>query len=207
MAESLLKSSASSGGTRASLLARVCERDSEAWNELVELYGPLVAYWCQHSQLDGHATADCVQDVFLAVHRKVEAYHPQSTNGSFRAWLWTITRNKVRDHLRKSHWPAPGGTTALGNLQQLSDPRERPNVHDLSDDEPSGPDELRSLVTRALGQIKVEFTSRTWAIFERSLIDQLPTPLVAEQFQVTTANVRQIRSRILRRLREQLGDT
>ncbi len=51
-----------------------------------------------------------------------------------------------------------------------------------------------------------EFTERSWGIFERSVIDNVPTAVVAQQFQVTDATVRQIRSRILRRLRQQLGD-
>ncbi len=111
----------SSGATRASLLARVRDRDGSAWYELVELYGPLVAHWCQRCGLEPHATADCVQDVFLAVHRNIALYQPQAVNGSFRAWLWTITRNKIRDAFRKSRWPAAGGTTALGNLQKVAD--------------------------------------------------------------------------------------
>ncbi len=55
-------------------------------------------------------------------------------------------------------------------------------------------------------QIQPEFEPRTWEIFHRSVIDQLPTNLVAEEFGVTAANVRKVRSRILHRLREQLGD-
>ena len=193
--------SASSGATRSSLLARVCERDGQAWSELVELYGPLIAHWCQRCGLQSHATADCVQDVFLAVHRHVALYQPQGASGSFRAWLWTITRNKIRDCIRKTQWPAAGGTTALGNLQQLADDVDEPGL-----DQPSSVEDVQSLAARALKQIQIEFEPRTWEIFHRSVIDQVPTNLVAAEFGVTAANVRKVRSRILHRLREQLGD-
>lgn len=192
---------ASSGATRASLLARVCDCDSAAWHELVEFYGPLIAHWCQRCGLEPHATADCVQDVFLAVHRTVRNYQPQATHGSFRAWLWTITRNKIRDTLRRTRWPAEGGSTALGNLQQLAE-----NPDDLCLDQPSSAVDVHNLLSRALKQIQIEFEPRTWEIFHRTVIDQVPTNLVAEQFGVTAANVRKVRSRILHRLREQLGD-
>lgn len=190
----------STGATRASLLARVGERDASAWNELVELYGPLIAHWCGRCGLEPHATADCVQDVFLAVHRNLANYQPQATQGSFRAWLWTITRNKIRDALRKHNWPATGGSTALGKLHQLADDPEG------CFDQPSSVADVKSLVNRAMYQIKIEFEPRTWEIFARSVIDQVPTNLVAEQFGVTAAYVRKVRSRILHRLREQLGD-
>ncbi len=197
MTEVLLDTHSSSGGTRASLLARVRQRDGVAWNELVELYGPLIAHWCQRYQLESHATADCVQEVFLAVHRHIQTYQPQRASGSFRAWLWTITRSKIHDWQRKTQWPAAGGSTALGNLQQLVS---------MADDEPSTNADVHSLMARALAQIQVEFEARTWEIFHRSVIDQVATPLVAQQFNVSAANVRKIRSRILHRLREQLGD-
>lgn len=196
MAELSLDRQPSSGATRASLLDRVCDREPAAWHELVELYGPLIAHWCHRCRLESHATADCVQEVFLAVHRTIGNYQPQRQSGSFRAWLWTITRNKIRDMLRRSPWPAQGGTTALGDLQQLA----------IEEVEPSSSEDVQSLVARALSQIRVEFEARTWEIFQRSVIDQVPTQLVAEQFGITAANVRKVRSRILHRLREQLGD-
>ncbi len=201
MANQLLTHKSSSGATRGSLLARVRNRDSSAWSELVELYGPLIAHWCLRCGLHSHASADCVQEVFLAVHRSLGSYQPQAASGSFRAWLWTITRNKIRDVLRKSQWPAVGGSTAHANLQQLSsDPVE------LCLDQPSSAADLHSLVARALQQIQVDFEARTWEIFLRSVVDQVPTQLVAQQFEITAANVRKIRSRVLHRLREQLGD-
>lgn len=191
-----------SGATRASLLSRAKQQDAAAWRELVSLYGPLVAHWCHRCGLDSHTAADCVQDVFTSVAKSLNGFRAEGSSGSFRGWLWTITSNKIKDMVRRSrNQPsAPGGSTALHFLQNL------PQDLDVPDVEPSEPQQLSDLVGRGLEQVRGEFEPRTWDIFRRCVIDQISTAIVAEEFCVTAAAVRQVRSRVLRRLRQQLGD-
>ncbi len=192
----------SSNATRSSLLQRASQWDAQAWRELVDLYGPLVAHWCRGCSLDLHSSADCVQDVFAAVTVAIEQFSPQRETGSFRAWLWTITRNKLRDHFRRiAGTPAAtGGSTAMGLMQQVIDPVVIP------DDEPTGDLHLQQLTSRALSQVQSEFEPRTWQAFWRSVVDGIGTSDVARELEMSEATVRQSRSRILRRLRQQLGD-
>lgn len=168
----------------------------------MQLYGPLIAHWCRRCGLDYQQAADGVQEVFAAVVRSLDSFQPQRASGAFRAWLWTITRNKVRDmHRRQNEQPqAQGGSLALANLQALCAPT------DSSEAEPTEDLQLSQLVARALKQVQAEFEPKTWSIFQRSVVDRLPTHLVAEQFQVTPATVRKVRSRVLHRLRQQMGD-
>ncbi|MEM8733143.1 MAG: sigma-70 family RNA polymerase sigma factor [Planctomycetota bacterium] len=191
-----------SQSTRLSLLSRARERDSVAWSELVDLYGPLIAHWCYRCGFDSHQTADCVQDVFAAVARSLSDYKAQRESGAFRAWLWTITSNKIRDSLRRRRQsPTPsGGSTALAQLEQV------PGETEIPESEPTERDQLDELVSRGLEQVRAEFEPRTWDIFRRSVVDQVATAIVAGEFCVTPAAVRQARSRVLRRLRQQLGD-
>ena len=194
--------SKSSGATRASLISRARGQQSEAWQELVELYGPLIAHWCSRCRLDTHAAADCIQEVFASVAKSLDRFQPAKSNGAFRGWLWRITSNKIRDHFRRDgkQTQGAGGSTALQKLHDL------PAEFLIPDEEPSEAVELQRLVARGLSQVRAEFEARTWRIFERSVIDQLSTDAVAVEFAVTPAAVRQIRSRVLRRLRQQLGD-
>ncbi len=200
--EITMSTESSSHLTRSSLLQRASQQDAEAWRELVDLYGPLVTFWCRRCQPDSHVTADCVQDVFASVAVAIQDFKPLRTTGSFRAWLWTITRNKLHDHFRRSARApeATGGSTALGRMQQVTDPFPIP------DEEPSGELELQQLTSRAMAQVQSEFETRTWQAFWRSVVDGIATDTVADELQMSNATVRQSRSRILRRLREQLGD-
>ncbi|MCA9183857.1 MAG: sigma-70 family RNA polymerase sigma factor [Planctomycetales bacterium] len=170
------------------------------------MYGPLIAHWSRLSGLDHHAAADCVQQTFTAVLRSLNGCQARKLSGSFRSWLWTIASNKIRDHRRSSRREASGvgGSTALQALQQL--PMEELSEEVLTDAEPVDAEQLSALVARAREQIREEFAPRTWEIFSRAVVDQIPTAMVAQEFSVTPAAVRQARSRILRRLRQQLGD-
>lgn len=199
-------SSTHSSGTRESLLSRARRQDADAWRDLVELYGPLVAHWGFRRGLDAHQTADLVQEVFASVARKLDAFDSLCEQGTFRGWLWTITANKLRDRARRdAHRAAPrSGSTALGELQQIVDPRDASAA--LDEEEPSSVDQLRSLTARGLEQVRGEFEPQSWDIFQRLIIDRRSTAEVAEEFNKKPAAIRQLRSRVLRRLRQQLGD-
>lgn len=199
-------SGSNSAATRLSLISRARARQADAWCELIDLYGPLVAAWIRRSGLDVHATSDCVQEVFTSVYKSLDRYRARDEAGSFRGWLWTITANKMRDRFRGQHLhdQARGGSSALLSLQTIADPNT--DAAGIPDEEPTSNDDLRNLMTRAMVQVKAEFEEKTWLIFLRSAVDQLPTQAVAEQFEVTPATVRKIRSRVMRRLRQQFGD-
>ena len=77
---------------------------------------------------------------------------------------------------------------------------------DVNDEEPENEEQTSALVHRAMSQVEADFEPRTWQVFSRSVIDQIATSVVADEFGISQAAVRQIRSRILRRVRQQLGD-
>jgi RNA polymerase sigma-70 factor (ECF subfamily) len=86
------------------------------------------------------------------------------------------------------------------NLQQI------PEVGDSSAIDPSSPDMLRDLVLKAMKSVRVEFRVCSWKAFWRTAVDGLPTDMVANELGMSVAAIRQARSRIMRRLREELGD-
>jgi RNA polymerase sigma-70 factor (ECF subfamily) len=197
-----MQAESSSHATRSSLLHRARQRDGFAWRELVDLYGPLIAYWCRRCRIDDHSAADCVQEVFASVAGGLKTFRPDRETGSFRAWLWTITRRKVLDHLRRTNRSpiAVGGSTAFGLMQEVAD------ANLIPDEEPTGELQLKQLTSRALAQVQSEFEASTWQAFWRSVVDGIATDEVARELHTSVASVRQARSRILRRLRQQLGD-
>ena len=62
------------------------------------------------------------------------------------------------------------------------------------------------LYRRAPEFVRGEFEPRTWQMFWRSVIDGLPTAAVAAELGTSPAAVRQARSRILRRFREEVEE-
>lgn len=183
-----------------SLAQRLQDGSTGAWRELVELYGPLVDSWCRKSNVPNHAIPDVAQEVFIAAFRGLRNFDVSQPNATFRGWLWTIARSRAIDFFRnqanKQH--ARGGSTALIDMQSVVDP--------VPLDEPTEVDQASGLLHRAMEQIRVDFAANTWDLFWRSTVLGHPTDLIARENNVTSAAVRQAKSRVLRRLRKQLGD-
>jgi len=185
-----------------SLAIRLREGSADAWRELVDLYGPLVDSWCRRAGLSAAARADVGQEVFLAVHRGIGRFDATRAHATFRGWLWTITRNAILKWLRRREPEPTGGSTALARLAGIPDSWEEA----ASDEPPSTPDESASLLRRALEQIRPTVEPQSWqAFWSTTVLGQSATD-VAEELDLTPAAVRQAKSRILRRLRRQLGD-
>src|SRR5579872_2380249 len=98
------------GSTSSSLLARARSQAPGAWERLADLYCPLVYGWARRAGLRAEDAADVVQDVFRAVLAHLSSFRRERSGDTFRGWLWTITRNKVRDlQRRQSGQPLAAG--------------------------------------------------------------------------------------------------
>jgi RNA polymerase sigma-70 factor (ECF subfamily) len=190
-----------SSGTSRSLVARVQADDPEAWERLVNLYAPLVLQWCRCGGLPDQDTADIFQDVFQAVVVSVGSFHRERKGDTFRGWLRRITQNKVRDHFRRLGREARGvgGSSARELLAQLPGPQP-------AEDEPTPGAAESGLFARALGLIRGEFEDRTWAAFWQTAVEGRGPKDVAADLAMSPGAVRVAKSRVLHRLREELGD-
>jgi len=185
------------------LAIRLRDGSSDAWRELVDLYGPLVDSWCRRAGLSAAAArADIGQEVFFAVHRGISRFDPTRPQATFRGWLWVITRNAVLKWLQSHELPPSGGSTALGRLAEIPDPWEG----ETSDESSSTPDESAALLRRALDQIRPTIEPQTWDAFWNTAVLGRSAGEVAKELGLTPAAVRQAKSRTLRRIRRQLGD-
>ena len=186
--------------TSISLVQRVQRNDAQAWERLVELYTPLVYTWCRQHGLSSHDAADVLQEVFRAVHRTVGNFRRERPSDSFRGWLWTITRNKVRDHFRAvANRPNPAcGTDAQMRFAEL--PEEEPPT----DPSLAAGDGKSSPFYGALELVRSEFEDRTWQAFWQVTVEEKTTAEVADALGISVNAVRLAKSRVLRRLRSEL---
>jgi RNA polymerase sigma-70 factor (ECF subfamily) len=189
-----------STGTSLSLLQRIRADDAEAWERLVALYGPLVFRWCRRWDLQDQDVADVFQEVFQAVAAHVADFRKERPGDTFRGWLRTITANKVRDHFRRlGREPGgAGGTDAQVRLAQVPAPVVETDADDRDLDD--------ALFRQSLDFIRQEFEDRTWQAFWRTAVDGRAPKDVAAELAMSPGAVRVAKCRVLRRLREELGD-
>lgn len=187
----------SSQETSLTLLQRLRGGDQQAWWRLVYLYEPLVEQWSRRWQFQPDDINDVCQEVFLAVALRIEDFQRDRPGDSFRGWLWTIARNKISDHLRRR--------IRERNLQEDSEyARYLQNLPEQIPAEDNATE--RGLLERARNLIRSEFEERTWQMFWRAAVEGHPTDVIAADFGITPNGVRLARSRVQRRLQEELGE-
>jgi RNA polymerase sigma-70 factor (ECF subfamily) len=190
----------SATATSRSLLAGARARDAAAWERMVTLYAPLVFHWCGQWGLPPDDTADVFQEVFQSVAAHIGGFRREKAGDTFRGWLRTITRNKVNDYYRRrQHEPGGvGGSEARVLLSQLPD---------ATDDEVRSDDVAENAVLhRALDLVRGEFEPRTWQAFWRTAVEGRAAGDVAAELAMSAGAVRVAKSRVLHRLRAELGD-
>ncbi len=186
--------------TSHSLLQRARDKQPEAWQRLVLLYTPLVRHWCRRGGVAPQDIDDVVQEVFAKAVAALDSFQRREATDTFRGWLNGVTRHRILEHFRRvrRQLAAAGGSAAHGLILN------QPELPTEPDDEERA---LNSQLYRdALEYLRGEFEARTWQMFWRSVVDALPTASVAAELGVTSAAVRQARSRILRRIREELAE-
>jgi RNA polymerase sigma-70 factor (ECF subfamily) len=187
--------------TSLTLLGRVKQNESDAWNRLVDLYGPMVYFRChRHWNLRPSDAEHIGQDVFTALARKVGDFQRQRA-GSFRKWLRTITDNKCRD-LMRGRWiaEASGGTAAREVLANL------PDETDVDGETLADNCARMQVIRQALSAIENEFSERDIGIFWSIAVDDRYRQDVAKDLGVSNNTIYIVYSRVKNRLREIFDD-
>ncbi|MCE9534048.1 MAG: sigma-70 family RNA polymerase sigma factor [Planctomycetes bacterium] len=175
-----------------SLLERLRQQpDADSWCRFVELYTPLLYQFSVKLGLTKPRAEDLVQEVFAILVRELPRFEYDPSR-SFRAWLWTIFRNKSHEFRRRFD-PLAGANPAP---QTLIDPNP---ISDLEEAEFN-----RYLVHRAMQIMKAEFAETTWRACLACVVEEQAPEDVAEELGITKEAVYQAKSRVLRRLRQEL---
>jgi RNA polymerase sigma-70 factor (ECF subfamily) len=183
--------------TRASLLVQLRSGSNHvAWQEFVKLYGPVIYGFARKRGLQDADAADLMQDVLRSVSGAIGRLDYDRKQGTFRGWLFTITRNKVFNFLsaRRLRPQATGDT----------------NTHQLLGSQPDGQDvseawEMeyqRRLASLAMEQIKGEFQENTWKAFWLTAVEGASAAEVSKQVGLSAGAIYVAKSRVLARLKE-----
>jgi RNA polymerase sigma-70 factor, ECF subfamily len=186
--------------TSLTLLHRAAAADHESWQRLVTIYGPLVRHWARTAGVRVCDIDDVAQDVFQVLAGKLHEFDSEKGRG-FRAWLWGISRNKLREFLRRGEAGAvaAGGTDA--HIAMASVPAEL--------DEETwtfiGASGAGQLLNAALNLVREDTQPHVWEAFWKMTIDGLPAADVGRELGMSSKAVRQAKYRVLQRLRLELG--
>jgi RNA polymerase sigma factor (sigma-70 family) len=180
--------------TRPSLLLRIRDpQDADSWSSFVDLYSPLILRFSRKRGLQEADAADVAQDVLAQVARSIREFTYQPERGRFRDWLGTVVRHRVHRFFKREANRAHGADgdwlDDLPAAEQDSDWSAAFNAHILHE---------------ALERAKPHFEDSTWEAFRLAWLEQQPATTAAERLNITVAAVYLAKSRVLKRLREEV---
>ena len=187
--------------TRVTLLTRLRDgKDGDAWREFFDLYGPVVYRFARNRGLQDADAADLMQDVLRSVARNAHRMEYDPKRGTFRGWLYTVTRNKIYNFLssQKNRPRASGDSDAHERLQAVPAREE------------DGPDAdwereyQQRLTDRAMDLVKDEFQPATWQAFWGTAVEGKAAGEVGVGLKMSPGAVYVAKSRVLARLREEV---
>jgi RNA polymerase sigma factor (sigma-70 family) len=185
--------------TRASLLVQLRDgANHEAWQEFVKLYGPVVYGFARKRGLQDADAADLMQDVMRSVSSAIGRLDYDRNQGTFRGWLFTITRNKVFNFLsaRRIRPQGSGDSTTNRLLETHADANDGVDAWEI--------EYQRRLAALAMDQVKPEFQETTWRAFWLTAVEDQAAADVARQVGLSTGAVYVAKSRVLARLKAEV---
>lgn len=149
------------------LIEWVANGDASCLGTLFERYHQGVYRYCRQIAKDNALAEDIVQEVFIKILRKAGSFRNE---GTFKAWLFNITRNVSLDHLRK--------VKRQGYTEPFEDSTADGLVdHRSAEQAASGAEDI-SLLTRALARLPTAAQEVIWlGRFEFSSFEELAQAL------------------------------
>ena len=184
--------------TRHSLLVRLREvDDAPAWTEFVAIYESAIYRYARHKGLQGADAEDVTQAVLEAVYNRIDRWDADKARGSFRVWLFRVTRNlaaKAWNDWRRNPVRA-SGSMAEPLLAEIPEPsEEEKSIFEL--------EYRRSLFHWAAEKVRDDVQEATWTAFRMTAVDGVTPKDAAGQLGISVASVYTAKCRVLSRIRE-----
>ncbi len=158
------------------------------------MYAPVVyGYAIKHGLQDADA-ADFAQDTILGLMRSLKTFEYDCSKGSFRGWLVTVLRNRLKRivHQATREYRGSGDSAVLQQLSELP----------MKQTDESWEREVKlNEFHWAAQRIQFEFQPKTWSAFWQTTVIGQSVQQVAEELGITVGAVYVARSRVLARIR------
>ncbi|HBE72059.1 MAG TPA: sigma-70 family RNA polymerase sigma factor [Planctomycetaceae bacterium] len=171
--------------------------DDEAWQDFVRVYSPLIYNYCRSRHVQAQDAADITQEVLLRVNRAIASFEYSSKRGLFRDWLARIVRNELSRYVGKKR---TGTTVQHSQHEFLEEPGASGEDGSLWQEHFQ-----QHILNVALERTKPQFETVTWRLFTQAWVEQKNAADVAEEQSVGVDQVYVAKSRVLKRLRQEVS--
>jgi len=191
--------------TRATLLQRLKNwQDQSSWQDFFDTYWKLLFDVALKSGLSEVEAQDVVQETMIAVAKRMPTFKYDPAIGTFKAWLFKITRWRITDQLREriplgkrdrfAHKTAAGTRT----MDQIVDPTI-PDITALWEAEWE-----KNLFDAAVAKVKRRFDPQRYQIFDLCVNKEWAPEKVAEAFSIPVAQVYLAKHRVTEMIKDEV---
>ncbi len=182
--------------THATLLRRLSDGvDPQAWNEFQQRYGELIRGFSRRRGLQLADAEDVMQDVMMALVRTMPGFQYDPAKGKFRGYLKAAALHAIYKRLAMR-----AGAVDLERIEHTT----RAAAQDDEVEESWELEWRQYHVRLANAVIDAEFNAADRAAFRRYAVEGADVKSVAAELGLTADQVYQAKSRILKRLSQQI---
>jgi RNA polymerase sigma-70 factor (ECF subfamily) len=185
--------------TRPSLLAHVRSPENHAaWEEFVLAYRPVIYRMARRRGMQDADAQDIVQTVLTRVAGAIGRWEKKDPGSRFRHWLRRVAKNAILNELSR-----PPRDPALGD-SGVRDLLAAAPAASLDVEKEIELEYMREQYLRAAVVVRTVVDARTWQAFELTVIDGSSCENAAALLGTSVGAVYAARSRVMRRLRDQV---
>lgn len=175
--------------TRKSLIARLENwEDQRSWDEFYRTYWRLIYTVALKAGLREDEAWDVVQETILSIAKQSRKQMYDPTQGSFKMWLWNMTRWRINDQFRRRK----KDTSMLLNndmagaehpLEQIPD-QSGENFEKVWDKEWQN-----NLMQAALARVKTKVSPKQYQIFDYNVLRGMSPAEIRKKLRISIAQV------------------
>jgi RNA polymerase sigma-70 factor (ECF subfamily) len=191
--------------TRWSLLSRLKDwDDQDSWRQFFDTYWQLIYNTGLKAGLTHVEAEEVVQEVVIAVAKKMGEFKTDPAAGSFKAWLLTLTQWRIKDQFRKRarepdlRADSPPDPARTATIERVPDPA----VGQLEAEWDT--EWQKHLVQTALARVKKQVRPEMFQVFDFMVNKQWSPLTVARRLQINLARVYYARCKVAAMLKREI---
>jgi RNA polymerase sigma factor (sigma-70 family) len=189
--------------TRVTLINRLKNwRDHASWRDFFDIYCKLIHDSAIKSGLTRTEAEDVVQETLVTVAKHIPTFKYDPSIGSFKSWLYNITRWRIADQFRKRDL-VDSGLDETGTGTRRVEKIPNPASHDL--DMVWDTEWEKSLLESAVTRVRRQIDPQKFQIFDFYVNKEWSPEKVAEAFGVSTNQVYLAKHRVIEMIKQEVG--
>jgi RNA polymerase sigma-70 factor (ECF subfamily) len=193
--------------TRTTLIKRLRNwQDQASWQAFFDTYWKLIYHFALKSGLTRTEAEDVVQETMISVAKHMPSFNYDRNIGSFKAWLFSMTRWRITDQFRKRD-PVCHSRSNSDSDSDSSPAAELCNIAgqtNLDTEALWDTEWKKALLEAATAKVKRSRDLKHYQIFDLFVNKEWAPAKIAKTFEITVAQVYLTKHRVVQAIKKEV---